>query len=84
MATEASLNYFTCTLGEAAELMGNIPRDFETITEFIDVQAQIHRDKPAVGFPFPASENNETRGYNLYCKFAVHEKWNGQVLMLTS
>lgn len=66
MATEASLNYFTCTLGEAAELMGNIPRDFETITEFIDVQAQIHRDKPAVGFPFPASENNETRGYNLY------------------
>jgi hypothetical protein len=69
MATEATLNYFTCTLGQAAELNGIFPRDFATVTELIDIQAQVHRDKPAVGFPFPASENSETPGYNVYCKF---------------
>ncbi len=69
MEGEASLNYFTCTLGQAAELQGGIPRDFTTVTEFIDIQAQVHRDKPAVGFPLPASENSGTRGYNLYCEF---------------
>jgi hypothetical protein len=69
MATEATLNYFTCTLGQAAELSGMFPRDFETVTEFIDIQALAHRDKPAVGFPFPAFKNSETPGYHVYCKF---------------
>lgn len=65
----SNFELLTCTLGQAAEQNGDLPRDFATVTEFIDVQAQIHRDKPAVGFPFQASENKETRGYNVYYKF---------------
>jgi hypothetical protein len=69
MAPEAPLTYFTCTLGQAAEQNKGRPRDFETVTEFIDLQARIHPDNPAVGFPIPAYDDSENWSYNVFCEF---------------
>jgi hypothetical protein len=44
-------NYFTCTLGQAAERRKKHgDRVFETIIELIDVQAEAKADSPALGF----------------------------------
>jgi hypothetical protein len=45
------LNYFTCTLDEAAELNSRKPHQYETINEFIDFQALHNGTLPAVAFP---------------------------------
>ena len=46
------LNYFTCTLGQAALL--NHGRNYNTIPEFIDQQARAHPKLPAVGVYVPS------------------------------
>jgi hypothetical protein len=69
MAPDAPFTYFTCTLGQAAEQNRALPRDFGTATEFIDLQARLHPDKPAVGFPLPTSESRESWGCNIFCEF---------------
>ncbi|PMD59587.1 acetyl-CoA synthetase-like protein [Hyaloscypha bicolor E] len=66
MAPDAPFTYFTCTLGQAAEQNRALPRDFGTATEFIDLQARLHPDKPAVGFPLPTSESRESWGCNIF------------------
>ena len=43
-----TINYFVCTLGQAARL--NQTKEYKTIPEFIDYQAQHHPNLPAVGF----------------------------------
>ncbi|KAL9131179.1 MAG: hypothetical protein Q9217_000832 [Psora testacea] len=54
MATSSSdhgsLNYFTCTLGEAIPLNERKPPLFHTISGLIDHQAKHNPDRPAVGF----------------------------------
>ncbi|KAN0112508.1 acetyl-CoA synthetase-like protein [Hyaloscypha variabilis] len=65
MSSEPPLTYFTCTLGQAAEQNKDLPRDFETVTQFIDRQARVHPDNPAVAFPLPASEKKEEWGCNV-------------------
>lgn len=49
--TETHLNYFTCTLGEAAKWNEIHPHSFKTINHLIDVQADELRQRPAVNFP---------------------------------
>lgn len=45
------LNYFTCTLGEAARWNIDHPHPFSTINDLIDEQAKELRQRPAVNFP---------------------------------
>lgn len=47
------LNYFVCTLGQAAAINAEIPHSWKTVNDFIDHQAEKHPDRPAAGFPVP-------------------------------
>ncbi|KAJ4420820.1 putative NRPS-like protein biosynthetic cluster [Gnomoniopsis sp. IMI 355080] len=49
--SKTNLNYFTCTLGEAAKWNEAHPHPFETVNDLIDVQAGEMRQRPAVNFP---------------------------------
>ena len=82
MTSEAPLTYFTSTLGQAAELNKDLPRDFETVTEFIDRQARVHPENPAVAFPQPPSGNEEDCRGNVLCESYTSCR-SVQVLMLT-
>lgn len=59
----AELNYFVCTLGEAAQY-----KEYEgkTVNDILDHQAQTHPFRLAVGFPIP---NPEKRHWDsvIYC-----------------
>lgn len=48
---ETHLNYFTCTLGEAARWNADHPHPFHTVNHLIDEQAEDLRQTPAVNFP---------------------------------
>lgn len=45
------LNYFTCTLGEAALWNADHSHPFRTVNDLIDEQAKEIRQRPAVNFP---------------------------------
>lgn len=49
-----TLNYFTCTLGQAVEINDKAPHEFRTINEFLRHQARVIPRAPAVGFPVPS------------------------------
>ncbi|KAI1281678.1 hypothetical protein F5Y07DRAFT_411736 [Xylaria sp. FL0933] len=56
---EASPNYFTCTLGEAAILRKRdttLSRCFHTVLELVDCQARENPDSPALGFASPQNK----------------------------
>ncbi|KAK2606703.1 hypothetical protein N8I77_005434 [Diaporthe amygdali] len=48
---ETHLNYFTCTLGEAATWNAEHPHPFHTVNHLIDEQAKDQGQRPAVNFP---------------------------------
>lgn len=48
---DTGLNYFTCTLGEAAAWNAHHPHPFHTVNHLIDEQAEDLRQRPAVNFP---------------------------------
>lgn len=48
---DTRLNYFTCTLGEAAQWSADHPHPFHTVNHLIDEQAGDLRQRPAVNFP---------------------------------
>lgn len=49
-------NYFTCTLGEAAELNSKNPSEFKTMNNLIDIQAKRVPNNCAVAFPVPRKD----------------------------
>ena len=51
---EPELNYFVCTLGQAAVVNEQYPRGFKTVNNFLDHQARVIPQNPAVGFPAPS------------------------------
>jgi len=51
------VNYFVCTLGQAAHL-NDQPKPYRTVSEFVIQQAQHHPQLPAVGFPIPEQGPN--------------------------
>ena len=53
------LSYFTCTLGQAAAINAQNPHGFKTVNDFIDRQARVIPQNPAVGFPIPPTTNND-------------------------
>lgn len=67
-AEGSSLNYFACTLGQAAEQSLCNLSDFETINDFINHQAEKFPDFYAVGFPIPSPNSNDW-AYELLSKF---------------
>lgn len=48
---ETNLNYFICTLGEAARWNRDYPHPFETLHDLVDHQAKELRQRPALNFP---------------------------------
>lgn len=53
-----ALNYFVCTLGQAA-LPEVRKRRFETVNDLVDYQSEENGDLPAIGFAYPGSEVQE-------------------------
>lgn len=49
--TQTNLDYFTCTLGEAARWNEAHPHPFQTVNHLIDEQADDLGQRPAVNFP---------------------------------
>ena len=67
----ADVNYFVCTLGQAAALIADKPHPFKTVNEFIDHQAREHPSYPATGFPIPPKDKeteNSEWDYGIYSK----------------
>lgn len=62
------VNYFLCTLDQAAKINAERPHSFKTVNEFIDHQTRKHPSRPAVGFPIPPKDkesDNEWK-YTVY------------------
>ena len=64
------INYFVCTLGQAAVLNVRRPHAFKTVNDFFDLQAQKHPTNPAVGFPVPSEDKGADKEweYDVYSK----------------
>lgn len=58
------VNYFICTLGQAAAFNAQKPHSFKTVNEFIDHQAQKHPSRPAVAFPIPPNDRQTDKKWN--------------------
>ncbi|KAK2624889.1 hypothetical protein QTJ16_006082 [Diplocarpon rosae] len=56
MAGIAAPNYFTCTLGEAAEINGRTGVRVQTVNQLIELQAIQYPHAPAAAFPMPVAE----------------------------
>ena len=60
------LNYFVCTLGQAAAINNGYSQPFRTINDFIDHQARQFPNRPAVAFPIPQKNGGEQWGQIVY------------------
>ncbi len=58
MKVEPELNYFVCTLGQAAITNAENPHGFQTVNNFLDLQARLIPQNPAVGFPIPSKSRD--------------------------
>lgn len=58
------INYFVCTLGQAAASIAEKPRTYKTVNDFIDHQAREHPSRPAVGFPIPPKDKEPDLEWN--------------------
>jgi hypothetical protein len=65
--SKTSMNYFTCTLGEAIARSHDF-RDLNTINDFIDHQAKKHPEGIAIGFPVPGA-GNQNWEYECFSRF---------------
>ena len=63
-AETVDVNYFVCTLGQAAAFNTEKPHAFKTINEFIDHQARQFPHYPAVGFPSPLKGKEKDKEWN--------------------
>lgn len=64
------VNYFVCTLGQAAILNAEKPHSFKNINDLIDLQARQSSTRPAVGFPVPPKD----KGIDSDWRFRVYSK----------
>jgi thioester reductase-like protein len=67
--------YFTCTLGQAAEL-GN-QQSQNNVNEFVEAQAKANPDGPAVGFPAPSTK--DPKGEWTYQSYNFSQIFTGSV-----
>jgi hypothetical protein len=73
----SSLNYFICTLGQMAECNSKYPHTFHTVNEFLEAQARLYPEMPAIGFPIPA-DRSRNWGYELFCWSFCYHSWLGR------
>lgn len=71
LKSPVDLNYFVCTLGQAAEFKTLKQQSWATVNDFIDHQASAHPDDPAVGFPIPSDYKDSSARW----RFAVYSTW---------
>ncbi|KAH7311831.1 hypothetical protein BKA65DRAFT_610060 [Rhexocercosporidium sp. MPI-PUGE-AT-0058] len=64
MEGNSSLNYFTCTLGDASSLTKSSP-EFATVNKLLEVQANRHPEYPAAAFPVLLN-NNHGQQYDIF------------------
>lgn len=69
MVPAPDVNYFTCTLGEAAEINSKIPHSYTTITSFLDVQARDVPERSAVALPCPGADGDGEWQCEVICEF---------------
>jgi hypothetical protein len=67
---ETPLNYFVCTLGEAAELKNDKSTTYTTVNDLIDRKVCSSPDLPALAFPLP-SVDGEVWGSQIYSEFVL-------------
>lgn len=67
--------YFTCTLGQAAEL-GN-QQSQNNVNGFVEAQAKANPDRPAVGFPAPSGK--DAKGEWIYKSYTFSQILTGSV-----
>lgn len=74
------VNYFVCTLGQAAALNAEKPHSYKTVNDLIDLQARQNPICPAVGFPKPPRvKDTDTKwDYTIYSKQALHTPQEGR------
>lgn len=72
--TLVDVNYFVCTLGQAAALNAEKPHSYKTVNDLIDLQARQNPIRPAVGFPKPPRiKDTDTKwNYTVHSKQALH------------
>ncbi|KAH7029173.1 uncharacterized protein B0I36DRAFT_422908 [Microdochium trichocladiopsis] len=61
------LNYFTCTLGQAAQYKQTVPENeqaFDTVLDLVDQQAEALVDRPALGFADYTQENEKPLSFS--------------------
>jgi hypothetical protein len=63
------VNYFTCTLGEAADIntQNSPPKRLETIDGFLSHRATQNPELPATAFPVPSED--KVWSYEIFSKF---------------
>lgn len=69
---QPDVNYFVCTLGQAASLNAEKPHSFKTINDFVDLQARQYPTRPAVGFPIPPKNKDAENEWNS----VAYSKWD--------
>jgi acyl-coenzyme A synthetase/AMP-(fatty) acid ligase len=67
-------NYFVCTLGQASALPSKA-KQYRTISEFVNLQAQHHAFLPAVGFPIP-QQSSDAWKYKVFSFGEIHQGTN--------
>ena len=60
------LNYFICTLGQAAANNAEPSQPFKTVSDFIDYQALKFPTCPAVGFPITRKNADDEWDHVIY------------------
>lgn len=58
---KSQATYFTCTLGEAADLNSRNHPKFKTVNDLLDFRAENNANDYAVGFPIPDKQAENWR-----------------------
>lgn len=72
--TDGDINYFVCTLGEAAVYNANYPHRFTTVNDFVHYQSNRIPNQPAVAFPIPSQNHQviEEWDYRIFSVLGEH------------
>lgn len=68
----SDLNYFVCTLDQAARVKNAYSPKWPTVNDFIDQRAITSPTLPAFGFPVPLKDQEENPtewGFAVHCEF---------------
>ena len=64
--SDTDIDYFVCTLGQAAAINEETHHTFKTVNDFIDHQAREAPHRPAVGFPVTRKDADDEWDHAIY------------------